>query len=77
MDSANLRRVLARNLRAVAQRRGLALGAIADFAGVSRSQIYDVVACRKAATVDWIAKVAAALGVGAHRLLDPDFDVAD
>lgn len=62
-------RVLARNVRLHAKRRGLALNSLADFASVSRSQLYDLLARRKAASIDWLAKIAKALDVEASLLL--------
>lgn len=69
MSPSQLRRVLARNIRQVAKRRGRSINALADFAGVSRSQLYDVLAQRKAASIDWIARIATALDVDPSRLL--------
>ena len=63
--------VLAENLRRAARRRGLSINALADFATVSRSQLHDVLATRKGATIDWLAKVAAVLQVEAWELLVP------
>ena len=47
---------------------GIVLNSLADFAGVSRSQLCDVFGRRKAASIDWLAK---ALGVPAWQLLAP------
>jgi hypothetical protein len=66
-----LRALLAKNIRRHAARKGLAMNALADFAAVSRSQLYDVLASRKAASVDWVAKVAVALEVQPWDLLAP------
>jgi len=72
VSPSQLRRVLARNIRQVAKRRRKSLNALADFAGVSRSQLYDVLAQRKAASVDWIARIATALEIEPSRLLATD-----
>ena len=71
MDARRLREVLAANIRAVARERGVPLNAVADFAGVARSQLYSVLAGEKSATTDWLAKVANALEVEPWRLLVP------
>ena len=72
MSPAQLRGILARNIRQQAKRRKLGLNSLADFAKVSRSQLYDVLARRKSASVDWIAKVALVLKVEPWRLLEPE-----
>lgn len=41
----------------------------ADFAGVSRSQMYDILAATKGATTDTLDKFAEHFGVDAYRLL--------
>ena len=69
MDSAGLRAVLARNLRAFARERGIGHSALADFAGVSRAQLYAVLARKASPTVDWLSKVGQALEVEVWRLL--------
>ena len=71
MTPSQLRGVLARNVRQQAKKRGLALNSLADFAGVSRSQLYDMLARRKAASIDWLAKIATALDVPPSQLLAP------
>lgn len=67
-----LRGVLARNIRQQAKKRQLALNSLADFAKVSRSQLYDVLARRKAPSIDWLARIANALGIEPWRLLVGD-----
>lgn len=69
MDSAGLRAVLARNLRAFARERGIGHSALADFAGVSRAQLYAVLARKTSPTVDWLSKIGEALEVDVWRLL--------
>jgi antitoxin component HigA of HigAB toxin-antitoxin module len=66
-----VREVLASNLRHYADKQGVTLNALADFAGASRSQLYDVLARRKAATVDWVEKLARCLDVEPWQLLQP------
>jgi lambda repressor-like predicted transcriptional regulator len=72
VSPSQLRGVLARNIRQAAKRRRQSLNALADLAGVSRSQLYDVLARRKAASIDWIARIATALEIEPARLLATD-----
>ena len=69
MTSEQVRALVAKNIRAAAKRQGMSLNSVADFAGVSRSQFYDVLLRRKSASVDWLAKVAATLDVEPWELL--------
>ncbi|MBI5495523.1 MAG: helix-turn-helix transcriptional regulator [Deltaproteobacteria bacterium] len=71
VEASALRRVVADNIRLCARRRRVSLNALADFAGVSRAQLYDVLAGRKAASTDWLGKIAAALDLEAWELLKP------
>ncbi|HSI03225.1 MAG: hypothetical protein ACAI38_14700 [Myxococcota bacterium] len=45
---------------------------LADFAGVSRSQLYDVLGSKKGASVDWIDKIAEVLKMEPWQLLRSD-----
>jgi|GEM_PF-4710201 len=65
----NLRSIVARNLKAALVRRRKSVVAVADFAEVSVAHVYDVLGCRKAATVDFIEKLAAALAIEPADLL--------
>lgn len=56
----------------MAKRRKLGINALADFAGVSRSQLYDVLSRKAAASTDWLARVAKALDTEPWKLLVPD-----
>jgi DNA-binding phage protein len=58
-------------VRRLAEERGVALSLLADFAGVSRSHFFDVLAARKTPTLDWLVKVATALDVDVADLLTP------
>jgi DNA-binding phage protein len=58
-------------VRVLAEQRGMPLSILADFAGVSRSHFFDVLAARKSPTLDWLVKVAAALDVDVVELLVP------
>ena len=46
------------------------MNSLADFAGISRSQLFDVLARRKAPSIDWLSKIAQALDVEPWKLLD-------
>lgn len=72
MASRDLRALVAGNVRKLAKQRGVAINSLADFAGVSRAQLYDVLAGRKGASLDWIAKLAVALDVAPWQLLHPN-----
>jgi transcriptional regulator with XRE-family HTH domain len=71
VEPRELRAVLARNVRAAAKRKRVALTALADFAGVSRSQVFAVLKSATSPTLDWVAKIAAALDVEPWQLLAP------
>jgi hypothetical protein len=64
-----IRIILADNIRREIADRGLGTNKLADFAGVSRSQLYDVLAARKGASVDWVAKIAEMLDIEPWELL--------
>jgi phage repressor protein C with HTH and peptisase S24 domain len=69
VEPRDLRRAVAANIRSIAKRRRRTINALADFAGVSRAQMFNVLAARTGATVDWLAKVASALDVEPAALL--------
>ncbi len=71
MDSEALRAVVAENIRVAARKRRVTINALADFATVSRAQMFNVLACSSSATTDWLAKVAGALDVEPWQLLAP------
>lgn len=60
-DEAHVR--LATRIREIARRKGLAIEAVADKAGVSRSHVWNVLSGRFNPTVEFVAKLAAALEV--------------
>ena len=66
-----LRQLLAKNIRAAARERKVTLTSLADFGGVSRAQVFNILRCSSSATLDWIAKVATALDVEPWQLLAP------
>ena len=69
METAELRATVAHNIRVVAEERGIALNTLADFAGVSRSQLFNVLGESSSASLDWLARVAKALEVDPWELL--------
>jgi transcriptional regulator with XRE-family HTH domain len=69
VESAELRATVAENIRALAEAKGLSLNSLADFAGVSRAQLYAVLAESAAPTTDWLSKIATVLEVDPSRLL--------
>lgn len=71
MDPRALRAVLAANIRALARAKGRTLDQVADLGGVSRAQLYAVLAKRTAPSTDWLARVAAGLDAQPWELLRP------
>jgi len=71
VEPGALRILLAKNIRATARGKKVSLSALADFGGVSRAQMFNILRCSSSATLDWIAKVAAALEVEPWQLLTP------
>jgi transcriptional regulator with XRE-family HTH domain len=69
---SDLRSVFARNVRSSAEARGVSLNSLADFAGVSRAQMYNVLAGNSSPSLDWISKVAIVLECDAWELLVPE-----
>ena len=69
VEPPELRIVVAENIRTLAAAKAMSLNALADFAGVSRAQLYSVLAETAAPTTDWLAKVALVLEVEPSRLL--------
>jgi transcriptional regulator with XRE-family HTH domain len=60
-DEAHVR--LATRIREIARLKGLAIEALADKAGVSRSHVWNVLSGRFSPTVEFVAKLAAGLEV--------------
>ena len=71
MEDAWLRRNLAKNIKSLLAKRGWSLTVLADFAGVSRAQMYKIVGEQHAASIDWLQKVSKALEVDPWNLLKP------
>ena len=72
MCPSQLQAVLARNVRQQAKRRQVPLNALADFAQVSRSQFYNVLAPCTAISTDWFERIAKVLDIEPGRLLLTD-----
>jgi len=47
----------------------MTINALADFSGVSRSHLHAVLACERAASVDWLEKIAGTLQVPPAELI--------
>jgi transcriptional regulator with XRE-family HTH domain len=60
---------VAENIKKYARKQNLPINSLADFAGVSRSQLYDVLAGKKSPTVAWLEKIAQALEVDVQNLV--------
>lgn len=58
-----------RRVRVYAQRQGLTVTHLPDYAAVSRAHFWDVMAGRKSPTLAWVSKVAEALGCDPGDLL--------
>lgn len=69
MDEPHRR--VAERIRDLAAERGLALTHLADRAGVSRAQLWNVLGGSKSPTLAWLIKIADALGVDVIELLRP------
>jgi transcriptional regulator with XRE-family HTH domain len=65
----SLQAVVAENIRICAQGKSMSLDSLADFAGVSRRQLYNLLAGEHDITLGWLAKIADALEVEPAELL--------
>lgn len=68
-----LREVLSRNLRSRRKELGMTQSELAELAGVSQPNVSDYEAGRIMPSLDTLALIGEALGLGAHALLDPSF----
>lgn len=68
-DCMRLRKAFAHNIRGWADVRGISLNHLADRSGVSRAQMYNVLSGSSSPSLDWIAKIAPALGLQVWELL--------
>lgn len=69
VESLRLRAIFARNIRLWADVRGMSLNHLADQSGVSRAQMYNVLAGTSSPSLDWINKVAPVLDIQVWELL--------
>lgn len=74
MKVDDLRRLVARNIRSFAKARGMTLIALADFAGISRSQLFASLKGDRGGSLKYIAKIARVLDVEPWQLLHPHPD---
>lgn len=65
-----LRAAVARNIREAADDRKMSLNRLADLSGVSRSQLYGVLAQQTAPSIIWLERIANALDVDIMTLVD-------
>lgn len=65
------KKIVAQNLERLIAKSQIGKNAIADLAGVSRSHLFSVLAEEMAPTIDWLERLAAALGVEVWELLRP------
>jgi len=66
-----LRQLLAANVRALAEGKGVSLNKLADLAGISRPTMHFLLTARSSVGIDTIAKLADALDVHPAVLLQP------
>lgn len=71
MTPKQLRAVFADNVRELAHERGLTLTAVADFAGISRAQLFVLMQGKRGGSFATLASVAAVLKVDPWELLRP------
>jgi len=71
VQPAELRKVVAANIRQRAKKRRVSLNALADLAGIARSPFYKALSGSASFTTDRLCKLANALGCEAHDLLRP------
>lgn len=71
MTPEALRARLAQRIRALAEAKGFPLGQLADRAEVSRAGFFLALSGKSAPSLDFVAKVATALGVDPVELLKP------
>jgi transcriptional regulator with XRE-family HTH domain len=71
VSPAELRRLLAANVRDLAANAGVSLNKLADLSGISRPTMHFLLSARSSVGVDTIAKIADALGKHPSALLAP------
>lgn len=65
----DIRTVIADNIRETAEDREISLNRLADKAQISRSQLYNVLACKSSPTIEWLSSIAKALDVDVVALV--------
>lgn len=65
----DLHRRLVENVRFLAEEKGVGLNQVVEKAGVSRGHFFAVLAGKKSPTLQWMGKVAGALGVDVEEML--------
>lgn len=65
---------VASNIRDLSRRRGVSLNKLADFAGVSRRQLYAFLGGEVDVTLGWLERIAEVLQVDVLDLATPDDD---
>lgn len=76
MDPAELKTVFAERVTALADEKGWSINRLADFAGISRGYLSDVLRGKKAASLRTVALIASALECEPWELLRPATDGA-
>jgi transcriptional regulator with XRE-family HTH domain len=71
VDSSDLKAIFARRVRELAEERDWSVNHLADFAGLGRGFVSELLRGKKSPTLDTVEKVAAALEVEAWTLLKP------
>ena len=71
MSPADLRKLVAANVRELAAQEGVSLNKLADLSGISRPTMHFLLSSRSSVGVDTIAKIADALGKHPSVLLAP------
>lgn len=65
-----IRRMLAHNIRYLAELAQLPLNTVADKSKLSRSQLYNLLGARSAANLDTLTRLSKTLGVEPYQLLE-------
>ena len=71
MARPSLQDIVAANIRFYAAEKPMSLDSVADFAGVSRRQLYNFLSGEHDITLGWLDKIARALEVEPATLLTP------
>ena len=66
-----LRDRIAANIRSRTEEKGISLNKLADFAGLSRRQLFNFLSGERDITIGWLEKIALALDCDVHDLTGP------